>query len=69
MRPLSSEALAALRLLQQRGLGAAEDPTLDGEGPVGSELDALLRWHLRYILERPVETVAFLDQLRTGRTP
>ena len=69
MRPLSSEALAALRLLQQRGLDAAEDPMLDGEGPVGSELEALLRWHLRYILERPVETVAFLDQLRTGRTP
>lgn len=65
-RPLSADALRALRLLQRRGFLAAADASL--ASPVGDEIEDLLRWYLRYLLERPLETAAFLDELR-GRKP
>jgi DNA repair protein RecO (recombination protein O) len=68
LRAVSPRALEALRLLQRRGLEAAKAPVL-AEAAVASELEALLRWYLHYILERPLETIVVLDQLRAGRGP
>lgn len=67
MRPLPPEVLAALQLFQRRGMDAVGDPSLTES--VLSEVEALLRWYLHYVLDRPLETVVFLDQLRSGRGP
>lgn len=61
-RPVSAEALRALLLLQRRGLAAVQDLSL--EEAAAREVEALLRWYLTYLLERPLETAVFLDELR-----
>ena len=62
-RPVSHEALAALRTLQSHGF-LADPSTYPSEGGVADEIEWLLRWHLQSVLERPLETAAFLDELR-----
>ena len=63
VRPLSHEALAALRTLQRRGY--LTDPSAyPSAGPLAEEVEWLLRWHLQSVMERPLEAAAFLDELR-----
>lgn len=61
-RPLSAAALGALRLLQRQRFAALEEPSV--VALAAGEMEDLLRWYLSYLLERPLETAAFLDELR-----
>lgn len=63
-RPLSLEAIKALRYLQGNGLGEAERLAL----PAGcrAELEEVLYQYIRSILERDIKAVGFLDTLRQG---
>jgi len=64
-RPLSLEAIKALRYIQRNGLADAERLTL----PAGcrGELEEVLYQYIRSILEREVNAAGFLDTLRRGR--
>ena len=53
-----------LQALQREGLDGAASLSAD-EGASG-ELEALLRWYLRYILEVPLDTAAILDRVRAA---
>ena len=67
LRPLSAPALAGLRTLQDRGYLADPAPWAPTatSTTAANEVERLLRWHLQSVLERPLETAAFLDQLRS----
>jgi DNA repair protein RecO (recombination protein O) len=62
-RPISHEALVVLRSLQRRGY-LVDPSNYPSVGPLAEEMEWLLRWHLQSVLERPLESAAFLDQLR-----
>lgn len=62
VRPLSADALRALRVLQRGDFRAAAQLELWDE--LAAELEMLLRQHLWYLLERELKSVAILDQLR-----
>ena len=63
LRPVSELALAGLRSLQDRGYLA--DRSSSSSGPIADEIERLLLWYLQSVLERPLETAAFLDELRS----
>jgi DNA repair protein RecO (recombination protein O) len=63
LRPVSKLALAGLRSLQDRGYLA--DRSSSSSGPIADEIERLLLWYLQSVLERPLETAAFLDELRS----
>ena len=53
-----------LQALQREGLDGADSISVDGNS--SAELEALLRWYLRYILEVPLDTAAILDRVRAA---
>ena len=61
---LSSEALAALRLLQEGGFSEVAKSLSSGESAV--ELERYLRDAIHYALEQEVRSAAFLDDVRKG---
>jgi len=63
LRPVSEPALAGLRSLQDRGY-LADKPSSSSE-PIAGEIERLLRWYLQSVIERPLESTAFLDELRS----
>lgn len=62
VRPLSSQALEALRLLLRSEPLALRRLRLSPG--LSLELEGLLRWHVQYLLEENVRSLAFLDTLR-----
>ncbi len=63
-RAIPRETVRDLQALQREGLdGASLLSTDEGES---AELEALLRWYLRYILEVPLDTAAILDRVRAA---
>ena len=67
IRPMSQEALNALLVLQRDGYSTAESIPLTGV--LSDEVEVVLRWYLHSVLDRPLETITFLDQLRGKRAP
>ena len=60
--PLSVNALKVLRLLQNSDYNTASKLKLNPE--LSRELEGVMRAYLRYLLEREVKSVAWLDTLR-----
>ncbi len=68
LRPISTLAVEGLRVIQRRGY--LTDPgTWATTNGTADEIERLLRWYLQSVLERPLETAAFLDELRSPHTP
>ena len=68
-RAIPRETVRDLQALQREGLdGAAFLSTDEGaeDEAESAELEALLRWYLRYILEVPLDTAAILDRVRAA---
>jgi DNA repair protein RecO (recombination protein O) len=61
---ISLNALKVMRLLQQGDYQRAIRVRINQE--LSGELESLLRYYIKYILEREVKTVAWLDRLRRG---
>ena len=61
-RPLSPGALGALNFLQNSGYAAASRLKMSQE--LSLELEQVMRGYIRYLLEREVKSVAWLDRLR-----
>ncbi|MFC2019397.1 DNA repair protein RecO [Chloroflexota bacterium] len=70
---LSVNALKVLRFLQGNEYGAVSKLEIDAG--LSEELEGVMRYYLRYLLERDVKSAAWLDDLRRqmggcrGRTP
>ncbi len=60
--PLSVNALKVLRLLQSSDYNTARRLKIDSE--LSRELEAVMRGYLKYLLEREVKSIAWLDTLR-----
>ena len=60
--PLSFDALAVLRYLQDGDWGVAHD--IETEGGVAREIEAVLRYYLRYLLERDIRSTMWLDAVK-----
>jgi len=60
--PLSVNALKVLRLFQSSDYNTASKLRMNSE--LSHELDRLMRDYLKYLLEREVKSVAWLDTLR-----
>jgi len=60
--PLSVNALKVLRLLQGSDFGSVSRLKIDRE--LAHELEAVIRDYVKYLLEREVKSVAWLDTLR-----
>lgn len=63
-RQISRGTARELQALQREGLDGAD--SLSGDQAELAELEALLRWYLRYILEVPLDTAAILDRVRAA---
>jgi DNA repair protein RecO (recombination protein O) len=63
-RPVSVEGLKVLRFLLESDYATASRLRLS-QG-LSRETEQLIRWYIRYILERDVKSVEFLDRLREG---
>ena len=63
-RPAPLQTLRDLRLLHLRGLDGAVQ--LSSDESDSAELEALLRWYLRYVIEAPLDTAVMLDRFRAG---
>jgi DNA repair protein RecO (recombination protein O) len=61
-RPISVNAIKALRLFEQESFGIFQRLRLADE--VGREVDFALRSHLTFVLERQLKTGEFLDRLK-----
>jgi len=61
-RPISVNALKVMRFLEKSEYAAASKLKLDAE--LSRELEQLMRHYIRYLLEREVRSVEFLDRLR-----
>ena len=61
-RPLSVNALKVLRLLQSSGYSTIAPLKMNRE--LSQELEALMRTHLKYLLEREIKSIAWLDTLK-----
>jgi DNA repair protein RecO (recombination protein O) len=61
-RPVSSQALAALRYLQTRDYAVCR--RLDVDRRTHLELEGLLRGYIMHLLERSLRSVGFMDTLR-----
>ncbi|MEE9324158.1 MAG: DNA repair protein RecO [Dehalococcoidia bacterium] len=61
-RPLSVDVLKVMRFLQEKDRAEAERLKISKK--LGQELEHILREYIRYMLEREVRSVAFLDLLR-----
>jgi len=66
-RPISVNALKVMRFLASSDYATASRLRLNPE--LSGELESLLRHYIRYILEREVKTVEFLDRLRRDMIP
>lgn len=66
-RPISVNALKVMRFLAKSDYARASRLKLDPD--LSRELESLLRQYIRYLLEREVKTVEFLDRLRRQVTP
>jgi len=64
-RPLSLNALKVMRLCQQSEYAKVRSVKVDGE--LMLEMESLLRGYIRYLLEREVKSVDWLDRLRRER--
>jgi len=60
--PISVNALKVMRFLEKSAYAAASKLKLDAE--LSRELEQLMRHYIRYLLEREVRSVEFLDRLR-----
>jgi len=65
-RPISLNALKAMRFLASSGYTEASRLRLTSE--LSRELESLMRQYIRYLLEREVKSVEFLDRLRKDMT-
>ena len=65
--PLSVNALKVLRLLQSSEYGAINRLRINPE--LSQELEAVVRSYLKYLLERDVKSVTWLDSLREQMKP
>jgi len=61
-RPLSVNALKAIRLLQNSDYSLSSKLKVDGE--LSAELRQVLREYISYLLEREVKSIALLDRLK-----
>lgn len=64
-RPISVNALKIMRLCQQGDYARVNSVRVDGE--LMLELESILRGYIRYLLEREVRSVEWLDRLRRER--
>lgn len=64
VRPISLDALKVMRFLLNSDIGAAGRLRMSRE--LASEVERLLRAYVRYLLEREVKSLRFLDQLQTS---
>lgn len=64
-RPLSLNALKVMRLCQQSEYAKVRSVKVDGE--LMLEMESILRGYIRYLLEREVKSVDWLDRLRRER--
>lgn len=62
IRPLSVNALKAIRLLQNSDYSLSSKLKVDGE--LSAELRQVLREYISYLLEREVKSIALLDKLK-----
>jgi len=62
IKPLSLNALKVLRLLQKGNFNEANRVRLTAD--LSDELEIVMREYIKYLLEREVKSVAFLDRLR-----
>jgi len=65
-RPISLNALKVMRFLAGSGYTRASRLRLTSE--LSIELESLMRQYIRYLLEREVKSVEFLDRLRRDMT-
>jgi len=65
-RSISVNALKVMRFFQDSDFASASRVRLDRE--LSLELEHLMRYYLRYLLERDVKSVEFLDLLRQSRS-
>ena len=63
-RAIPMQTVRDLQALQREGLDGAD--YLSSDEAESAELEALLRWYLRYILEVPLDTAAILDRVRAS---
>jgi DNA repair protein RecO (recombination protein O) len=61
-RPISLNALKVLRLCQQGDYSKVSKVNVDDE--LSAEIEGILRQYIRYLLEREVKSVTWLDRLR-----
>ncbi|MFQ5988049.1 MAG: DNA repair protein RecO C-terminal domain-containing protein, partial [Dehalococcoidia bacterium] len=61
-RPISLNALKVMRFLQKSEYAKARTVRLNAE--LARELEQTMRHYIRYLLEREVKSVEFLDRLR-----
>ena len=64
--PLSVNALKVLRLLQSNDYSSVNRLKINPE--LSQELEAVMRGYLKYLLEREIKSVAWLDTLRERMT-
>lgn len=67
VRPISLNALKVMRLLQGSDYETASRVRLSPN--LSQELEKLMREYIRYLLEREVKSVEFLDRLRATKSP
>ena len=61
-RPISADALKALRFLQGADLRSSQG--MKATSALSRELEVTMRDYMRYLLEREVKSTAFLDTVR-----
>jgi DNA repair protein RecO (recombination protein O) len=66
VRPISIDAIKVIRFLLKNDLPSAI--RLQTSSALSHELEQLMREYIRYLLEREVKSVEFLDRLR-GELP
>ena len=64
-RPVSVNALKVMRFLLETDYARAVHLKLDGE--LSGEVEGIMRQYIRYLLEREMKTVVWLDSLRRAR--
>jgi DNA repair protein RecO (recombination protein O) len=63
-QPVSLNGLKVMRFLQESDYSKASRLSINQD--LSRELEGLMRHFIRYILEREVKSVAWLDRLRKG---
>ena len=65
VRTVNADVIESIRLIQQNGINTIGKVNFTED--LLSDLEMLIRWYLNYVLDRPIEALSFLDQVRSTK--